>query len=121
MLANYMQLVSAVRLANMREMTEKRIQYFEELIRLYLKGIQELYPHTNITIYQHMMHHFGSLLRHFGPVHSWRCFAFERLNYVLQQTSTNNKLGAFTSIDLFVLLLNVTKGSWKRQCFDDSV
>lgn len=98
MLANYMQLVSAVRLANMREMTEKRIQYFEELIRLYLKGIQELYPHTNITIYQHMMHHFGSLLRRFGPVHSWRCFAFERLNYVLQQTSTNNKLGAFCTL-----------------------
>lgn len=93
MLINFMHLVTAVRLANMREMTEARIHAFEVHIRLYLHGLQELYPHTEISIYQHSMLHFGSLLRRFGPVHSWRCFAFERMNYVLQQINTNGKLG----------------------------
>ncbi|KAJ3752746.1 hypothetical protein EV360DRAFT_18877, partial [Lentinula raphanica] len=52
-----------------------------------------LYPHTRITPYQHMMLHFGDLLRRFGPVHSWRCFAFERFNYILQTTKTNSRFG----------------------------
>ncbi|GAW09812.1 hypothetical protein LENED_012009 [Lentinula edodes] len=102
MLVNFMHLVSAVRLADMRVMTDARIQSFEDHYRRYLTGIigeglrdclGGLYPHTHVTPYQHMMFHFGDLLRRFGPVHSWRCFAFERYNYILQTTNTNKRFG----------------------------
>ncbi|KAJ3884152.1 hypothetical protein GG344DRAFT_60773 [Lentinula edodes] len=93
MLENFMFLVMAVRLANMRTITEGQIQDFEQNIRAYLEQLRILYPHTNITVYQHMMLHFGSLLRRFGPVHSWRCFPFERYNYILQNTPNNSHLG----------------------------
>ncbi|KAJ3906875.1 hypothetical protein F5879DRAFT_986962 [Lentinula edodes] len=97
MLVNFMHLVTAVRLADMRTMTEARIASFEEHYGKYIRGVigedhlGGLYPHTRVTPYQHMMLHFGDLLRRFGPVHSWRCFAFERFNYILQTTKTNSR------------------------------
>lgn len=100
MLANLMHLVTAVRLTDMRVMTEARIASFEEHYRKYIRGVigkdhlGGLYPHTRVTPYQHMMLHFGNLLRQFGPVHSWRCFAFEQFNYILQTTKTNSRFGA---------------------------
>lgn len=99
MLVNFMHLITAVRLANMRAMTAERIDQFEHYIQTYLQGLvgsdpmEGLYPHTRISPYQHMMLHFGALLRRFGPVHSWRCFAFERLNYILQSFPTNSRFG----------------------------
>jgi len=92
-IVNFMHLITAVRLANMRVMTETRIQKFEFHFRAYLTELADLYPHTRITPYQHMALHFGDLLRRFGPVHSWRCFGFERLNYTLQKFPTNSKFG----------------------------
>ncbi|KAJ3870997.1 hypothetical protein F5051DRAFT_341469 [Lentinula edodes] len=88
-LVNFMHLVTAVCLANMRVMTEARIRSYEHHMRVYLEEVvgykQEnpLFPHTELTTYQHMSLHFGNLLRRFGPPHSWRCFAFERFNYIL--------------------------------------
>ncbi|KAJ3872925.1 hypothetical protein F5051DRAFT_288753, partial [Lentinula edodes] len=102
MLVNFMHLITSIRLADMRVMTEERIQTFERHYRAYLTGIigfemkdrlGGLYPHTRVTPYQRMMLHFGDLLRLFGPVHSWRCFAFERFNYILQTTKTNSRFG----------------------------
>ncbi|THU84891.1 hypothetical protein K435DRAFT_686652 [Dendrothele bispora CBS 962.96] len=95
MLINFMHLVAAVRLVNMRTMTETRIREFESHMRLYLHGVRELFPEKNITPYQHMSLHYGSMLRRFGPVHSWRCFPFERYNYVLQKIPTDSRLGEF--------------------------
>ncbi|KAJ4492528.1 hypothetical protein C8R41DRAFT_764937, partial [Lentinula lateritia] len=98
-LVNFMHLVTAVRLANMRVMTEARIQSYEYHMRAYLEEVvgykqeKPLYPHTKLTTYQHMSLHFGSLLRRFGPPHSWRCFAFERFNYILRKFPTNSKFG----------------------------
>ncbi|KAJ3727949.1 hypothetical protein C8R42DRAFT_572552, partial [Lentinula raphanica] len=102
MLVNYMHLVTSVRLADMRATTEEQIQSFEHHYRAYVttlvgfgdrENVGGLYPHTRITPYQHMMLHFGDLLRRFGPVHSWRCFPFERFNYILQTTKTNSRFG----------------------------
>ncbi|KAJ4469701.1 hypothetical protein C8J55DRAFT_402989, partial [Lentinula edodes] len=108
MLENFMFLVTAVRLANMRTITEGQIQDFEQNIRAYLEQLRILYPHTNITVYQHMMLHFGSLLRRFGPVHSWRCFPFERYNYILQNTPNNSHLGELETT-LFIRFCNAQR------------
>ncbi|KAE9385049.1 hypothetical protein BT96DRAFT_841281, partial [Gymnopus androsaceus JB14] len=97
MLINFMHLITAVRLANMRVMTEARIRSFEYHMRVYLEELIDLNPHTRITTYQHMSLHFGNLLRRFGPVKSWRCFAFERLNYTIRKFPTNSRFGMCTS------------------------
>jgi hypothetical protein len=92
-LDNFMHLVSAVKLATMHRMTEQRITEYEYHIRQYLQTLISLYPGTSITPYQHLSLHFGRHLRLFGPVHAWRCFPFERFNYILQQFPTNERFG----------------------------
>lgn len=89
-LDNYMHLVSAIKLATMRTMTPARVEQYEYHMHAYLTTLLDLYPRTQITPYQHMSLHFGRQLREFGPTHAWRCFAFERYNYVLQNAPTNN-------------------------------
>ncbi|KAJ2936879.1 hypothetical protein H1R20_g214, partial [Candolleomyces eurysporus] len=92
-LDNFMHLVSAVKLATMHKLTESRIQQYEYHIRCYLETLLELFPGTSITPYQHLSLHFGQQLRLFGPVHAWRCFPFERFNYILQKIPTNEMIG----------------------------
>lgn len=92
-LDNFMHLVSAVKIANLHKITEKRIQEYEYHMHSYLTSLLELFPGTSITPYQHLALHFGNHLRRFGPVHAWRCFPFERFNYILQNFSTNEKFG----------------------------
>lgn len=127
MLVNFMHLVTAVRLANMRVMTAERIDQFEHHIQTYLEDLigfgfadpmEGLYPHTRISPYQHMMLHFGSLLRRFGPVHSWRCFAFERLNYILQSFPTNSRFGMYVLTLLLLLLSSFALGELEQTMFE---
>ena len=53
----------------------------------------DLYPNSSVLPYHHMILHFSRFLRGFGPVQSWRCYPFERFNYMLQQIKTNKKFG----------------------------
>ncbi|KAJ3793081.1 hypothetical protein GGU11DRAFT_692459, partial [Lentinula aff. detonsa] len=130
MLVNFMHLITAVRLANMRAMTADRVEQFEYHIRAYLEDLigfgssdpmEGLYPHTRISPYQHMMLHFGDLLRRFGPVHSWRCFAFERLNYILQSFPTNSRFGMSSVVCSCCLPHLPVQENWSRQCSSGSV
>lgn len=89
MLSNFMHLVTAIKLATMRKMTKARISEYEFHMHSYLTTLLELYPGTDISPYQHMALHFGDQLRRFGPTHAWRCFPFERYNYLLQKVKTN--------------------------------
>ncbi|KAF7771841.1 hypothetical protein Agabi119p4_6152 [Agaricus bisporus var. burnettii] len=89
MLTNFLHLVSAVKYASLRVVTEESIIAYEFNIRAYLRTLLELYPGTELVPNQHMALHFGDQLRRFGPTHGWRCFAFERFNYLLQQVQTN--------------------------------
>jgi hypothetical protein len=93
-LINFLHLVSAVKLATMRKMNEERVEEYETHMHKYLTSLLELYPNTRITPYQHIALHYGPFLRRFGPTHAWRCFPFERYNYLMQQIPTNTKPGA---------------------------
>lgn len=90
-LDNFMHLVMAVKLATKDTQNEAQIQEYEYHMLEYLRSLLELYPATSITPYQHLALHFGRHLRMFGPVHAWRCFPFERYNFLLQSIPTNNK------------------------------
>ncbi|KAG1885889.1 uncharacterized protein F5891DRAFT_1232191 [Suillus fuscotomentosus] len=91
MLDNYMDLVTAVKVASMRTMTPARIASYNLHMDRYLKNVLELYPQINLTLNHHLSAHFGELLQRFGPTHAWRCWIFERINYMLQQIPTNKK------------------------------
>jgi hypothetical protein len=92
-LDNFMHLVSAVKLATMRKVTEEVVARYEYHMHSYLRSLQLLYPDVKLTPYQHLSLHFGEFLRRFGPTHAWRCFPFERYNYVMQNLPTNRIFG----------------------------
>lgn len=93
MLDNFMDLVTATKMANQRILTEAHIQRYQHHMLHYLQGISRLYPHTELLPYHHISLHLSKFLYNFGPTHSWRCFAFERYNYILQQIETNGRFG----------------------------
>lgn len=93
MLENFMHLVAAVKIATMRVLNSADIDLYDQHMKLYLKGFAMLYPFINITPYQHLALHFSTHLRRFGPTHSWRCFAFERYNGIIQDIPSNYKFG----------------------------
>ncbi|KAJ3563554.1 hypothetical protein NP233_g8865 [Leucocoprinus birnbaumii] len=109
MLENLFELVSAVKIASLRCITDQEINLYEKHFAKYLATLLNLFPGTKIAPYQHIAMHFGEFLRRFGPTHGWRCFAFERYNYLLQQSSTNQILGKMekTMLDRFCMLQNL--------------
>ncbi|KAJ3509285.1 hypothetical protein NLJ89_g5302 [Agrocybe chaxingu] len=97
MLNNFLHLVTAVKLGSMRCMTEDRIWQYTEHIFVYLDTLHDLFKGTTLTPYQHLALHIPSRLRGFSPTHAWRCFTFERYNFVLQHIPTNMKFGELES------------------------
>lgn len=93
MLDNYMDLVKAVKLSHMRVLTPRTIRLYEQTILRYLRTFSQLYPTFKLVPSQHLSVHLGQVMRNFGPVHSWRCFPFERYNGLLQNIPTNCKFG----------------------------
>lgn len=100
MLHNFMHLVTAVRVASSRVINEEYIKMYEICITAYLEGLKSLYLDASIKPNHHLSLHLGDLMRRFGPVHAYRTFAFERLNYLMQQMPTNKKHGDVSSIFL---------------------
>lgn len=94
MLDNYMQLVRAVDIAGSLRISEDDIKLYEECILSYLRGLKDLYKEIDIKPNHHIAIHLGIFLRRFGPVHSWRAYAFERFNYILQSMNTNKQPGS---------------------------
>lgn len=102
MLKNFMDLVTAVKLASMRTTCASRIRSYEFHMQRYLSQLLVLYPGATVTPNHHLSLHLPEILDRFGPSHVFRAFVFERGNLVLQQTSTNNKMG-----QLVVLMRNI--------------
>lgn len=96
MLENFIDLVTATKLAAMRTMSEERILLFQSHMLRYLRGLLDLYPGTTLSPNQHLSVHLTQLFRRWGPTHAWRCFAFERYNFKLQRIPTNMRLGTST-------------------------
>ncbi|KAA1479800.1 hypothetical protein DENSPDRAFT_789577 [Dentipellis sp. KUC8613] len=93
MLHNFMNLVAATKLASMRTMTAQRALAFKDFMLKYLHGLQDIFPGIPLTPNQHNTLHLFDIFRRFGPCHAWRCWAFERWNYLLQHIPTNRHFG----------------------------
>ena len=93
MLVNFMQLIAAIKAATTRSISLENIQIYKENMLLYLRGVKELFPGVAFSQNQHLSCHLSTMLEDYGPTHSWRAFAVEHFNYIMQQTHTNNKFG----------------------------
>ncbi|KZS86394.1 hypothetical protein SISNIDRAFT_476477 [Sistotremastrum niveocremeum HHB9708] len=91
LLLNFLELVQAAHLSHSRIMTSDIADQFQTHLHRYLTGLQQLFPNITLTPYQHLCLHLPFFFKYFGPTHSWRCFAFERCNYVLQRINTNSR------------------------------
>ncbi|KAI6110107.1 hypothetical protein F5141DRAFT_1004886, partial [Pisolithus sp. B1] len=98
MLDNFMHLITAIHLTNLRSISSQDIADYTFHMDSYLCRFAELYKEAKIQPTHHLLLHFGTLLTRFGPVHSWRAWSFERYNYVLQNIETNRKFGAKISL-----------------------
>ncbi|KAL6303846.1 hypothetical protein BKA93DRAFT_734280 [Sparassis latifolia] len=92
MLQNFMDLITAMKLASLRTMTSERITRYRRHMHRYLRTLLELFPGTMISPNQHNSLHLPEHLEWFGPTHSIRAFSFERNNGDLQTILTNNKM-----------------------------
>ena len=90
-LANFMDLVTAIKLGSMRFQTAERRSLFRTHMHRYLKTLLELYPGASITANQHLCLHWPDIAANVGPAPATRTFAFENNNYILQQIKTNHK------------------------------
>ena len=93
MLTNFMDLVSAVVLAGLLETSDHHIELYREYMLRYLQQLQELFPEAPFKPNHHYALHIPDFMKLFAAVHSWRSFAFERYNYVLQRMNTNLTFG----------------------------
>ncbi|KZS99729.1 uncharacterized protein LAESUDRAFT_605756, partial [Laetiporus sulphureus 93-53] len=97
LLANFMDLVTAVKLATRRIITAEIRESCRSYMHHYLTTLLELFPGATIRPNQHMLLHLPDILQTLGPAPSIWCFGFERANYILQQTPTNNRMDDLSS------------------------
>ncbi|KAJ2913364.1 hypothetical protein MD484_g7039, partial [Candolleomyces efflorescens] len=93
LLANFMDLVSAVRLAAMRQSSPEQIQMYTEKIIKYTKGTLELFPDYSILPSHHAALHIGDMLTRFGPKHAHDSPHYERYINFFHHMNTNNHVG----------------------------
>lgn len=98
MLDNYMDLIRAVNIAGSLRISEPDIKAYDDALLRYLNGMKDLYKHATVKPNHHIAIHLSEFLREFGPVHSWRAYAFERFNYLLQSLNTNKQSGTSTLV-----------------------
>ncbi|KDQ06357.1 hypothetical protein BOTBODRAFT_97037, partial [Botryobasidium botryosum FD-172 SS1] len=89
MLDNFMQLVGALRIAHKHAISPADIEAYRTHMTRYLEESLRLYPGHPLLPNNHLALHLGDFMASFGPIQSWRCFAFERLNGILQRFNSN--------------------------------
>lgn len=98
LLANFLDLSTAISLALMRKLTPEMIDRFHKLWLKYLKDARCLYPHYGLVPNQHISLHLHQTMRNFGPASGQRTHFAERMNFLFQKIPTNSKPGKYMSI-----------------------
>jgi len=92
-LQNFMDLVCAVQIANLRSISKKDIELYEHYIHRYLTGFKSLYKLSKVKPIHHAALHYGDILRGFGPAHTHGAAFYERYIHSMQSQNHNMKLG----------------------------
>ncbi|KAG2059475.1 hypothetical protein BDR06DRAFT_979972 [Suillus hirtellus] len=90
---NFMDLVTATKLASMRQISTEQVNSFHFHMLCYLQNLLDLYHGITMTPNQHLSIHLADLFSSWGLAHAWRCFPFEHFNYKLQIINTNMMFG----------------------------
>lgn len=93
MLENFMHLVAAVRIANMRVSSQNHIQAYNHHIFRYVEGIKMLFPTHKLRPNAHGALHIGDIMELFGPIHAHNTSFYERYINFLHRVNTNGKMG----------------------------
>lgn len=90
LLQNFMALVSVIRFATARTISEDQIQIVELQLQEYYRTLSKLtekfYPSHHLSL------HIPECLRRFGPVHGWWSYPYERYNGIMQRQNHNGKI-----------------------------
>ncbi|KAJ3720318.1 hypothetical protein C8R42DRAFT_582858 [Lentinula raphanica] len=103
MLQNFLDLVHAVRLLNLRETSEASRNEYRSLIIKYLRTVLVLFPDVTLKPNHHYAIHIVEDLESMGPVQARNTPIFERTNHILQEINSNNHSGQ--SVILCVVVL----------------
>jgi len=95
MLTYFMDLVSAVRIANMCVMSQNQIQAYNQCIQHYATCCTELFPNKTLKPNLHATLHLGDILDLFGPVHAISTPFYERYINFFYCMNINIKIGLF--------------------------
>ena len=93
MLENFMDLVRAVQIANLRSISRKEIELYEHYISRYMTSFKSLYKLAKVKPIHHAALHYGDVLRGFGPAHTHSAAFYERYIHSMQSENHNMKLG----------------------------
>ena len=97
LLDNYLDMVAAVRYANVRRTSRGRIATYRYHIFRYVRGLRTLFPEQDLVPNHHLALHLGEVLEGFGPTHAYWAFPFERLIRIIRQAKVNYRRGNFSS------------------------
>ncbi|KAA1479836.1 hypothetical protein DENSPDRAFT_789601 [Dentipellis sp. KUC8613] len=93
MLNNFIDLMYAVQLANLREVSLDHIVAYRERLHRYLEDYKRLFKENKIKPIHHVAQHVDEFMLRFGPNHSHSAPFYERHIYQLQEQNVNNKFG----------------------------
>ena len=95
MLDNFLDLVTAVRYANVRRTSMGRIATYRYHVFRYVRELRRLFPEQDLVPNHHLALHFGEVLEGFGPSHAYWAFPFKRLIRIIRQAKVNYRHGIF--------------------------
>jgi hypothetical protein len=103
LLKHFMDLVTAVKIANMRISTKSQIEAYDTHMLRYVSRLQTLYPDQSILPSHHAALHIRDMLQLFGPVHLHSAPFFERYINFFHHMNINFKFGMLSLDQLLKL------------------
>jgi hypothetical protein len=114
MLWNFVDMVKASLMAHNRVTSVKHAESYQQHIYRYFREVSALYPSFSMTPSAHISLHFDDYLKRIGPSHAYKVPGFERMNYEMQSTNTNGKLGTMILASTCLLANSFLKGKWSQ-------
>ncbi|KAH8976742.1 hypothetical protein EDB92DRAFT_1823306 [Lactarius akahatsu] len=117
MLENFMDLVRAVQLVNLRSISRDEIKLYEEYIFRYMTTFKSLYKVAKVKPIHHAALHYGDILRGFGPAHTHGAAFYKRYIHSMQSKNHNMKLG---ELELTFMRASMREANLQALLADDS-
>lgn len=95
LLDHFMDLVAAVRIANMHHSSPSQVEAYNFYITRYVANLTRLYPDQTLKPTHHGALHIGDMLDLFGPTQSHSAAHYERYINFFHRVNINMKFGKF--------------------------